>query len=142
MSGRLGLVLLMVVAPLGPKYLAYSYMEAFRLRKTWVEMTTKVYGCMEVPGPPQKPKIMAQYPKIEALGSIGSIISAILEIQVHTCTILPEFLYFWYIRSCRMSTINSNLSRLSDIHPPPAMCCSALRWSLLYPDHWEDPILD
>ena len=33
------------------------------------------------PGPPKKPKIMAQYPKIESIGSIGSIILAILEVQ-------------------------------------------------------------
>ena len=28
------------------------------------------------------PKIIAQYPKIESIGSIGSIILAILEVQV------------------------------------------------------------
>ena len=33
-------------------------------------------------GPPKEPKIMARYPKIESLGSMGSIISAILEVQV------------------------------------------------------------
>ena len=35
-----------------------------------------------LPGPPKEPKIMAQYPKIESIGSIGSIILAILEVQV------------------------------------------------------------
>ena len=35
-----------------------------------------------LPGPPKEPKIMAQYLKIETIGSIGSIISAILEVQV------------------------------------------------------------
>ena len=33
------------------------------------------------PGPPKEPKIMAQYPKIESIGSIGSIILTILEVQ-------------------------------------------------------------
>ena len=33
-------------------------------------------------GPPKEPKIMAQYLKIESTGSIGSIILAILEVQV------------------------------------------------------------
>ena len=36
-----------------------------------------------MPGPPKEPKIMDQYPKIEGIGSIGSIILAILEAQVH-----------------------------------------------------------
>ena len=39
-------------------------------------------GSGPVPGPPKEPKIMAQYPKIESIGSIGSIILAILEVQV------------------------------------------------------------
>ena len=29
---------------------------------------------MTLPGPPKEPKIMARYPKIETIGSIGSII--------------------------------------------------------------------
>ena len=33
------------------------------------------------PGPPKEPKTMAQYPKIEGTGSMGSIILAILEVQ-------------------------------------------------------------
>ena len=33
------------------------------------------------PGPPQAPKMMAQYPKIEKTGSIGSIVLGILEVQ-------------------------------------------------------------
>ena len=37
---------------------------------------------LRVPGPPKEPKIMALYPKIESIGSIGSIILAILEAQV------------------------------------------------------------
>ena len=37
-----------------------------------------------LPGPPKEPKIMAQYLKTESIGSIGSIILAILEVQVHT----------------------------------------------------------
>ena len=36
----------------------------------------------QVPGPPKGPKIMAQHPKIESIGSIGSIILPILEVQV------------------------------------------------------------
>ena len=47
------------------------------------------YGAMRphaskepLPGPPKDPKIMAQYPKIESIGSIRSIIFAILEVQV------------------------------------------------------------
>ena len=39
---------------------------------------------MDLPGPPKKPKLMAQYSKIESIGSIGSIILAILEVQVGT----------------------------------------------------------
>ena len=35
-----------------------------------------------VPRPPKEPKIMALYPKIESIGSTGSIILAILEVQV------------------------------------------------------------
>ena len=38
---------------------------------------------LKVPGPPKEPKITAQYPKIESIGSMGSIILAILEVQVH-----------------------------------------------------------
>ena len=38
------------------------------------------------PGPPKEPKIMAQYPKIESTGSIGSIMLAILEVQVWALT--------------------------------------------------------
>ena len=37
--------------------------------------------CAHKPGPPKEPKILAQYPKIESIGSIGSIILAILEVQ-------------------------------------------------------------
>ena len=29
--------------------------------------------CMSIPGPPKEPKIMAQYPKIDSMGSMGSI---------------------------------------------------------------------
>ena len=36
----------------------------------------------QVPGAPKEPKRMAQYPKIETIGSIGSITFAILEVQV------------------------------------------------------------
>ena len=45
-------------------------------------------GCCElvlplgVPGPPKEPKTIAPYPKIESIGSIGSIILATLEVQV------------------------------------------------------------
>ena len=35
-----------------------------------------------LPGPPQEPNLMAQYHKIEAIGTIGSTILAILEVQV------------------------------------------------------------
>ena len=41
-------------------------------------------GSGHVPGPPKEPKIMAQYSKIESIGSVGSIILAILEVQVIT----------------------------------------------------------
>ena len=37
---------------------------------------------MCVPGPPTEPKIIAQYFKIERIGSIGSIVLAILEVEV------------------------------------------------------------
>ena len=36
------------------------------------------------PGPPKEPKIMAQYPKIESIESIGSIILGIFEVQATT----------------------------------------------------------
>ena len=36
-----------------------------------------------LPGPPKEPKIMARYPKMESIGSTGSIILAILEVQVN-----------------------------------------------------------
>ena len=42
-----------------------------------------------IPGPPKEPKIMDQYPKIEGIGSIGSIIWAILEVQVDGSTRAP-----------------------------------------------------
>ena len=47
-------------------------------------LLTAWYPCLvlELPGPPKEPKIMAQYPKIESTGSIGSITLAILEVQV------------------------------------------------------------
>ena len=35
-----------------------------------------------LPGIPKEPKIMALYPKMESMGSTGSIILAILEVQV------------------------------------------------------------
>ena len=41
-------------------------------------------GCIrsyKKPGPPKEPKIMDQYPNMEGIGSIGSIILAILEVQ-------------------------------------------------------------
>ena len=40
------------------------------------------YSNKVVPGPPKEPKIMALYPKIESISSIGSMILAVLEIQV------------------------------------------------------------
>ena len=42
----------------------------------------KSYLVKHVPGPPKEPKIMAQYLKTESIGSIGSIVLAILEVQV------------------------------------------------------------
>ena len=39
-------------------------------------------GPYTIPGPPKEPKTMAQYHKIESMGSIGSIILALLEVQV------------------------------------------------------------
>ena len=41
-----------------------------------------VYSDPRIPGPPKKPKIMALCPNIESISSIGSIIWAILEVQV------------------------------------------------------------
>ena len=35
-----------------------------------------------LPGPPKEPKIIAQYPKIESIGSIGSIVFAFLEVGI------------------------------------------------------------
>ena len=45
-------------------------------------MTFFLLRDFNIPGPPKEPKIMAQYRKTESIGSIGSIISAILEVQV------------------------------------------------------------
>ena len=42
--------------------------------------SSKAY--LDLPGPPEESRIMDQYPKIESIGSIGSIILAILEVQV------------------------------------------------------------
>ena len=39
-------------------------------------------GLLDMPGPPKEPKRMAHYPKTESIGNIGSIILAILEVQV------------------------------------------------------------
>ena len=36
----------------------------------------------KVPGPPKEPKMTAEYPNIESIGSIGSMILALLEVQV------------------------------------------------------------
>ena len=41
-----------------------------------------------IPGSPKEPKIMAQDLKIESIGSIGSIILPILEVQVYIASIL------------------------------------------------------
>ena len=38
---------------------------------------------MQLHGPPKEPKIMAQYPKTESIGSIGSIILALLGLIRH-----------------------------------------------------------
>ena len=38
---------------------------------------------IRIPGPPKEPKIMAQYPKMDSKDSIGSIVCAILELQVY-----------------------------------------------------------
>ena len=47
------------------------------------DMLISICIYMYVPGPPKVPKIMAQYPKIESMGSIGSTLLGILEVQVH-----------------------------------------------------------
>ena len=39
---------------------------------------------LHLPGAPKEPKIMAKYPKIESIGSIGSITLAILEVHLST----------------------------------------------------------
>ena len=51
---------------------------------TYIHTHTPTYVCihMHLPGPPKEPKIMAQHPQIERIGSLGSIIRAILD-QVH-----------------------------------------------------------
>ena len=43
---------------------------------------TKNRKGIDLPGPPKEHKILAQYLKTESIGSIGSIILAILEVQV------------------------------------------------------------
>ena len=48
-------------------------------------MSRSLPGDSCVPGPPKVPKIMAQYPKIESMGSMGSILLAILEVQIVPC---------------------------------------------------------
>ena len=53
------------------------------LKSTWTSIVRKTIALKPfVPGPPKEPKIMDQYPKIESIGSIGSVILAILEVQV------------------------------------------------------------
>ena len=58
-----------------------------------VQITGPKYPIFEVfdpkshlPGPPKEPEIMAQYPKIDSMGSIGSIILAFLEVQERQTT--------------------------------------------------------
>ena len=47
-----------------------------------VPEVAKVEFRLYICGPPKEPKRMAQYPKIETIGSIGSIGLAMLEVQV------------------------------------------------------------
>ena len=47
------------------------------------------YGMRDLPGPPKEPIILAQYLRIESIGSIGSIILAILE------GVIPLYLGTW-----------------------------------------------
>ena len=52
---------------------------------SWFRKRVQIHhleGAIAEPGPPKEPKIMDQYPKIESIVSIGSIILAILEVQV------------------------------------------------------------
>ena len=50
----------------------------------------------DVVGPPKEPKILAQYLKIESIGSIGSIILAILEVQVVVGLLFLVF-FLWVV---------------------------------------------
>ena len=82
--------------PWTPKWNAATYTISFSLVRgllnAWVAERTpgassspslrNMAWIIYVPGPPKEPKIIAQYPKIESKGSIGSIILAILEVQV------------------------------------------------------------
>ena len=45
---------------------------------------------------------MAQYPKIESIGSIGSIILAILEVQVAVCHGASIFELNLHVRLCQL----------------------------------------
>ena len=67
---------------------------------TWSPEVATISFVLRLPGPPKEPEIMAQYLKIESIGSIGSIILAILEVQVCTYYNLlyaaPETLICWF----------------------------------------------
>ena len=45
-------------------------------------MLVAICRLQDLPGPPKEPKILAHYLKMETISSIGSIIFAILEVQV------------------------------------------------------------
>ena len=60
------------------------------------------------------PKIMAQYPKIERLGSVGSVILGILEVQV--C------LRFRYVYSAGLAARTSGRPAAGRIPGPPHSC--------------------
>ena len=52
-------------------------------------MPKLVWGSLRLPEPPKEAKRMAQYPKIERIGSIGSILLAIVEVQVAAADVMP-----------------------------------------------------
>ena len=50
---------------------------------------------MYIPGPPKEPKIIAQYPKKESIGSIVSIVLAILEVQAYIYIYIHMHIYIY-----------------------------------------------
>ena len=87
-----------------------------------------IYLSVYLPGPPKKPKIIAQYSKIESIGSIGSTILAILEVQVHLYRL---FLYLHQTLELSMSISTTILKVIYGLHKEYTMVHSRVVFYLL-----------